>query len=625
MTGRFASASGEVPAPTAAIGFGRVLRRQLRRVTNRLWPPRVRFVYDPRYEASLSGVPMDPLRADRILAFLCAERLIRRDEIETPRPVTIRNLLLVHGAEYLERLQRPETLTSVLGLTVRDEELDATLDLQRLMVGGTIQATRIALATRHVAIHLGGGFHHALPDRGMGFCVFNDVAVAITRLRARGFDQRILVVDLDLHDGNGTRAIFADDPSVHTFSIHNQSWGEGGAREATTLPLGPAIGDETFLAVLTRELNRVADRFRPALVIYLAGCDGAADDAIGDWELTAEGIFARDRFVTAIAEGCGAALAVVLAGGYGDGAWRYSARFAAWLLARAPIEPPSNEDLTLLRFRQIKATLDPAHLTGAADLLGWALTEEDLAGILPGIPKQTRFLDYFSRVGIELMLERFGILSQIRGRGFRQPSIQLELDHPLGQTLRIFGDRDRQELLVELRLARSRRTAPGFEVLVIEWLLLQNPRSSFDERRRRLPGQQHPGLGLLREIFGFLVVICETIELDGVVFSPSHLHVAAVSHPHARFLNPEREALLRGLEDLFAGVALDEASRIVESGGVIDRIGKRPILWEGGGMVVPASTAMRAAVGSESYEEAVAEARAALDLALRGTEAEKRT
>lgn len=625
MSDRLANVSGGVSATTGAIGFGRVLRRQLRRVTNRVWPPRVRFVYDPRYEASLSGVPMDPLRADRILAFLCAERLIRRDEIETPRPVAIRNLLLVHTSEYLERLQRPATLTSVLGLPVGDEELDATLELQRLMVGGTIQATRIALATRHVAFHLGGGFHHALPDRGMGFCVFNDVAVTIARLRARGFARRILVVDLDLHDGNGTRAIFADDPSVHTFSIHNQSWGEGGAREATTIPLGTAIGDEPFLAVLTHELTRVAERFRPALVIYLAGCDGAADDGIGDWKLSAEGIFARDRFVTGIAERAGAPMAVVLAGGYGDGAWRYSARFAAWLLARAPIEPPSNEDLTLLRFRQIKATLDPAHLTGASDSVGWALTEEDLAGILPGIPKQTRFLDYFSRVGIELVLERFGILSQIRSRGFRQPSIQLELDHPLGQTLRIFGDSERHDLLVELRLARSRRTAPGFEVLVIEWLLLQNPRESFSEQRRQLPGQQHPGLGLLREIFGFLVVLCETIGLDGVVFSPSHLHVAAVSHPHARFLNPEREALLRGLEELFVGVALDQASRTVEAGGVIDRIGNRPILWEGGGMVVPASTAMRAAVGSESYEEAVAEARGFLDVAIRSAGAEERT
>ncbi|NIQ31009.1 MAG: histone deacetylase, partial [Acidobacteria bacterium] len=97
------------------------------------------------------------------------------------------------------------------------------LDLSRLMAGGTIQATRMALRTGKVAVHLGGGFHHATPDEGMGFCVFNDAAIAVRRLRARGFREPILIVDLDLHDGNGTRAAFADDPSVYTFSIHNVS------------------------------------------------------------------------------------------------------------------------------------------------------------------------------------------------------------------------------------------------------------------------------------------------------------------------------------------------------------------------------------------------------------------
>ena len=120
-------------------------------------------------------------------------------------------------------------------------EVEATLDLQRLMAGGTIQATRLALRTGGIAVHLGGGFHHAMPDAGLGFCVFNDVAVAIRRLRGRGFAEPVLVVDLDLHDGNGTRRIFADDPTVHTFSIHNDHWGDTEAVASTSIALGPGV------------------------------------------------------------------------------------------------------------------------------------------------------------------------------------------------------------------------------------------------------------------------------------------------------------------------------------------------------------------------------------------------
>ncbi|HLE60473.1 MAG TPA: hypothetical protein VI700_02955, partial [Thermoanaerobaculaceae bacterium] len=216
----------------------RMLRRQWRRLRYAVRPPKVRFIYVPAYERHTAGVPMDPLRADRILAFLSNERLVRREEISPPQPAALKNVLLVHAPEYLEALQRPETLTDILGVPVSDNELEQVLDLQRLMVGGTIQATRWALTTQSVAVNLGGGFHHAGRARGAGFCVFNDMAIAIARLRQRGFAEPALVVDLDLHDGNGTREIFAADPSVHTFSVHNEHWGDTTAVAATSIALG---------------------------------------------------------------------------------------------------------------------------------------------------------------------------------------------------------------------------------------------------------------------------------------------------------------------------------------------------------------------------------------------------
>ncbi len=619
---RSAAQWGVTPArlarpPGLLASLGRGVRRQARRIEHRVRPPRVRFVYEPKYERLVSGVPMDPLRADRILAFLANERLVHRDEISLPRPAAMKNLLLVHAPEYLDSLQRPETITAILGVPVGEADIEQVLDYQRLMCGGTIQATRLARSTGCVTVHLGGGFHHAGPDRGMGFCVFNDVAVAISRLRGRGFTEPVLVVDLDLHDGNGTRAIFAADETVHTYSVHNQSWGGEEAAASTAIALGTGVGDEVYLGTILKTLPGVAEAHRPGLIVYIAGCDVAADDRIGDWNISSDGIFARDRFVVELARRLGSRLVVVLGGGYGDGAWRYSARFLGWLVSGSDIAPPDNEELTLLRFREIKRGLDPALLTQGNGGGGWELTEEDLVGILPGIPHQTRYLSYFSKVGVELLLERFGILQQLRARGFRNPVVTLELEHPLGQTLRILSDPVERAVLVELRVQRSPRVVPEMEVLIVEWLLLQNPREQFSETRRALPGQQHPGLGMLREAFGWLVVIAETLELDGLFFYPSQYHLAAVSRRYARFLHPEHEASFRALEAALAGVALADASAAVAAGRVVNARDGAPVTWEPYPLVVPVSERLRRRVSDEAYERRVEQALAGLDLRLR--------
>ncbi|MFI5008374.1 MAG: hypothetical protein ACHQKZ_13085, partial [Solirubrobacterales bacterium] len=199
-------------------GFARALS-PIRRLWFRLRAQGVLTVYDPAYQNNVWGVPLDPFRGEKVLAALDDAGLLPAGALSEPRPASIETLLRVHTHEYLQSLQEGAALIHILGTEVTSQEAEQTLDLQRLMVGGTIQATRLALRTGGVAVHLGGGFHHALADRGMGFCVFNDVAVAVARLRARGFEEPILVVDLDLHDGNGTRAIFARDESVHTYSL----------------------------------------------------------------------------------------------------------------------------------------------------------------------------------------------------------------------------------------------------------------------------------------------------------------------------------------------------------------------------------------------------------------------
>ena len=278
--------------------------------------------------------------------------LLRPGEVVAPAPASLRDLLRVHDREYLEALADSAAVERAFGFALNDLQRERALGVQRAMTGGTVAAARRALAEGSLTVNLGGGFHHARRDRGQGFCLFNDVAVAVAALRRGGFDGRVLVVDLDLHDGDGTRSLFATDPDVHTYSLHNRHWDEPAAVGRTAIELGSGVDDATLLATLRETLPPVLAAHLPELVFYLAGCDPAADDALGDWKLSAEGMLARDRFVVELLRGRAAAEAVPVAAvrARGGGARRrlrrprlaLHRRFLAWLAAgdaAAPTPP----------------------------------------------------------------------------------------------------------------------------------------------------------------------------------------------------------------------------------------------------------------------------------------------
>lgn len=590
------------------------LRRRLRAVRR---SGNSTIVYHPEYGTELAIPEHDHERARRILTFLLSEGVASQRMVHRPDAAPLAALRRVHTDEYLASLEHPAALLPVVGFPTTSAQRDTFVETHKLAVGGTMLATRMALSRTGIALHLGGGFHHASSDRGSGFCVFNDVAVAIAEQRARGFQAPILVVDLDLHDGDGTRAIFANDPTVHTLSIHNRDLGPTEAQGSTSVALGDGVRDAEYLEALERHLVPVLAEVRPGLVLYLAGTDPAADDRLGNWSATARGLLARDRFVLSRVrgKGCNAALVVLLAGGYGRSAWRYSARFFAWVLGGGEIEPPPTEELTLARYRGLSRTLS------AEDVVrdrgdGWELTDEDVLGSLPGHARSSRLLGYYSKHGIELALERYGLFERLRALGFEWLRVELDLDDHAGQTIRVFGESDRDEPLMELRVRRDGTTAPTMALLRVEWLMLQNPRAAFTSERARLPGQNHPGLGMLKDVVAVLIVLCERVGLDGIVFSPSHYHLAAQSPRRLRFLDPVDEARFRSMRAALGALPLVEAVDAVEAGRVVDDRTGGSVRWQPAPMVLAVSDRMRRSVESTIYENQVAAAMADLPFRL---------
>jgi hypothetical protein len=233
-----------------------------------------------------------------------------------------------------------------------------------------------------------------------------------------------------------------------------------------------------------------------------------------------------------------------------------------------------------------------------------------------GLHRPTRFLGFYSRQGLELALERSGLVERLRSRGFAEPTVETELGNPAGDTVRVYGDRDRRELLIEARLFIDRREIPGLALLRIEWLLLQNPRLPFSPDRPRLPGQRHPGLGLLTDVIALLVVACDRLQLDGLLFVPSHFHTASQGRKHLRFVHPEHAGWIRALEKALAGMSLAEATHAVAEGRLVDARTGEPFVWRPMPMVLPVSAALREHLGESEYQKKVDEEEARHDFRL---------
>ena len=275
------------------------------------------FIYHPRYELKF-GDHVFPVHKYRLLhARLIAEGLVAADQFLVPHRATDKELLLVHEPHYLARLDAlladPAAALYEFEAPINAEVADAV----RYATGGTILACEQALARRTAAMNLSGGFHHAFPDHGEGFCFLNDLAVAIRSVQHRGLAQRVAVIDCDLHQGNGTAAIFALDPDVFTFSIHQEILYPMPKRRSTLdIGLDHYANDATYCGHLERHVPALLDQHRPELVLYVAGADPYEHDQLGNLAVTKDGLRRRDEIVLGAARQRGLPVAVVTAGGY---------------------------------------------------------------------------------------------------------------------------------------------------------------------------------------------------------------------------------------------------------------------------------------------------------------------
>jgi acetoin utilization deacetylase AcuC-like enzyme len=246
---------------------------------------------------------------------LLDEGLIRVQDVVTPSETSWDDLALVHTVRYLDSL-RLGTMDRLAERRMGLPRTDAIVRRSRLATQGTFEAGRMALQDG-VAANLAGGMHHGFPDHGEGFCVLNDVAVAIRMLQRDGDVARVLVVDLDVHQGNGVAAVFEGDDSVFTFSMHGEkNYPFKKERSSRDVALPDGVDNWAYLDVLQSHLMDVIDEAKPDLVYYLAGVDPVAGDRFGRLELTRDGLAARDRYVLETMRLKGLPVALVLSGGY---------------------------------------------------------------------------------------------------------------------------------------------------------------------------------------------------------------------------------------------------------------------------------------------------------------------
>jgi histone deacetylase 11 len=300
---------------------------------------RSKIVYRSEYISAIHAQnahqSFDVMRFKKVKDKLFKKKLIRKKDVLTPPRLTDKDLELVHTKEYLASLKDPITVGQILNLDYVNYWDEYIFEYFRYVSGGTLLAVKHALENQTTVFNLGGGYHHAHPERGEGFCLINDVAIAVRKMQLAEKLNKTLIIDLDYHQGNGNLMYFKKDKNTFTFSLHADNWDEVTSKSHNIdIELPAHTQDKEYLNLLEQELTPVFSAFAPDLVIYIAGSDPFIEDTLGDFDITEQGMLKRDIFVYREAKKHQVPLTVLGGGGYGPESWKIYYNFIKWVIKK---------------------------------------------------------------------------------------------------------------------------------------------------------------------------------------------------------------------------------------------------------------------------------------------------
>ncbi|HKX12228.1 MAG TPA: histone deacetylase [bacterium] len=399
-------------------------------IARRRWGRRLSLWYHPRYEApSLARIAhslgMISLRGKRVLAQLASLGWVKSGQLKNFPLVSLSDLELFHSRAYLERAGRRETLARIFGAPEYEIKVDEVLSAERWAVSGTLAAARAALAGPPLAFNLGGGFHHAEPEMGSGFCVFNDIGVAIAKLCQEGFAKNVVIVDLDFHQGNGNIVGFLDNPQVHNYSLHGAIWTDQEGPGHFNRNIEGKVADSDYLQVLEESLPAFLDEHRPGLVFYIAGHDVLERDPLGQFALSVAGAERRDRFVLDLLRKRDIPGVLTLGGGYSVQACQ-----AALNLALAALEDPAPMTFDpdaeqSAKFHRVAHAIDPSDPQFRSEA-SFKLSEADFWPELELIRAPAGAPGSPSAYQIEREMENCGYFDKFRRQGLEDFRVTLD-------------------------------------------------------------------------------------------------------------------------------------------------------------------------------------------------------
>ena len=291
---------------------------------------RLPIVYDPSYNISvLFGVerllhPFDTQKYGKIYDSLCKGFALNKNNFYSPQPITDKELTEIHTQAYLDSLKNSEVVARGAEVALLSYMPNWFLQWRilkpmKLAVGGTLLAVQLA-EQYGWAINLSGGYHHAKANQAGGFCFFNDISLAAKRFLDKNPESKVMIVDLDAHQGNGHESLSINEPRISIFDIYNGSiypWDYAvRTRINYDFPQGTTLTDQTYIQVLQEELSKALDAVKPGLIIYNAGTDIYVNDPLGRMKITKSGIIARDETVFDLAISKGIPIVMLLSGGY---------------------------------------------------------------------------------------------------------------------------------------------------------------------------------------------------------------------------------------------------------------------------------------------------------------------